>query len=182
MVCFYTSPQIRKLNDLINLEIIFTLLTSFNARISCSDNNSSCIKIFNLAIVPDNDNSKKMEFFYCLEDAPNYQVFSNSKSFVRKHFPDGIIVKKLVDCIKFSDFLKKQNIHKIDYLSIDIEGMDYSVLMKLDLKKFKIENISFEHLHLTFWQKIKIVTKLINNGYYFSGMGFDVRKSVGKSC
>ena len=66
---------------------------------------------------------------------------------------------------------------KIDYLSIDIEGMDYSVLMKLNLKKFKIENISFEHLHLSFWQKIKIVTKLINNGYFFSGMGFDIRKS-----
>jgi len=58
-----------------------------------------------------------------------------------------------------------------------MEGMDYSVLMQLDLKRFKVENISFEHLHLTFWQKIKIVTKLINNGYSFSGMGFDVRKS-----
>ena len=55
--------------------------------------------------------------------------------------------------------------------------MDYSVLINLDLKKIEIENISFEHLHLTFWQKIKIVTKLINNGYFFSGMGFDLRKS-----
>ena len=135
------------------------------------------IKIFNLAIVPDNNNSKKMEFFYCLEDAPNYQVFSNSKLFVRKHFPDGIIVKKLVDCIKFSEFLKKQNIHKVNYLSIDIEGMDFEVLINLDLKKFEFKNISFEHLHLTFLQKIKIVYKFVKNGYFFSGMGFDLRKS-----
>jgi len=134
------------------------------------------VKIFNLAITPDDVYLKIMDFFYCLEDSPNYQIFSNSKSFVKKHFPDGKIEKKSVECLRISEFFDKNNIDKIDYLSIDIEGMDYSVLMKLDLKKFKIENISFEHLHLTFWQKIKIITKLIDNGYFFSGMGFDLGK------
>ena len=135
------------------------------------------IKIFNLAISSDNTFLKKMVFFYCLNDAPNYQIFSNSKSFVTKHFPNGEIKKKNVECLRISEFLEKNNIKNIDYLSIDIEGMDYDVLINLNLKKFQIKNISFEHLHLTFWQKIKIVTKLINNGYSFSGMGFDVRKS-----
>ena len=51
-------------------------------------------KIFNLAIIPDNIDLKTMDFFYCLEDFPNYQIFSNSKSFVKKHFPDGKIEKK----------------------------------------------------------------------------------------
>ena len=108
------------------------------------------VKIFNLAIIPDNIDLKTMDFFYCLEDYPNYQIFSNSKSFVKKHFPDGKIEKKSIECLRISEFFQKNNIDKIDYLSIDIEGMDYSVIMKLDLKKFKIENISFEHLHLTF--------------------------------
>jgi len=135
------------------------------------------VKIFNLAIIPDNIDLKTMDFFYCLEDFPNYQIFSNSKSFVKKHFPYGKIEKKSVECLRISEFFVNNNIYNIDYLSIDIEGMDYSVLMKLDLNKFKIENISFEHLHLTFWQKIKIVYKFINNGYFFSGMGFDLRKS-----
>ena len=54
----------------------------------------SNVKIFNLAIIPDNIDLKMMEFFYCLEDFPNYQIFSNSKSFVKKHFPDGKIEKK----------------------------------------------------------------------------------------
>jgi len=135
------------------------------------------VKIFNLAIIPDDVNLKIMDFFYCLEDFPNYQIFSNSKSFVKKHFPDGKIEKRSVKCLRISEFFDKNNIDTIDYLSIDIEGMDFSVLMKLDLKRFKIKNISFEHLHLTFWQKIKIVARLINNGYFFSGMGFDLRKS-----
>ena len=38
------------------------------------------VKIFNLAVIPDNINQNKMQFFYCQEDAPNYQIFSNSKS------------------------------------------------------------------------------------------------------
>jgi hypothetical protein len=44
-------------------------------------------------------------------------------------------------------------------LSIDIEGMDYSVLISLDLKRFNIKNIPFEHLHLNFWQRVNIVYK-----------------------
>ena len=135
------------------------------------------IKIFNLAISPDNTFLKKMVFFYCLNDAPNYQIFSNSKSFVTKHFPNGEIKKKTVECLRISEFLDKNNIKNIDYLSIDIEGMDYDVLINLNLNKFKIKNISFEHLHLNFFEKIKIVYKLIKHDYYFSGMGFDLRKS-----
>lgn len=135
------------------------------------------IKIFNLAISPDNTFLKKMVFFYCLNDAPNYQIFSNSKSFVTKHFPNGEIKKKTVECLRISEFLEKNNIKNIDYLSIDIEGMDYDVLINLNLNKFKIKNISFEHLHLSFFEKIKIVYKLIKHDYYFSGMGFDLRKS-----
>ena len=39
------------------------------------------------------------------------------------------------------------------FLSLDIEGMDYEVLLNLDLKKFEIKHISFEHLHLTIFKK-----------------------------
>ena len=51
------------------------------------------------------------------------------------------------------------------------------VLINLDLRKFEISNISFEHLHLNFWEKIRIIYKFIKCGYFFSGMGFDLRKS-----
>ena len=138
--------------------------------------NYSNVKIFNIAISPDNISKKKMNFYYCLNDAPNYQIFSNSKSFVEKHFPKGVIKRKTVKCMSISKFFEKNNIKKIDYLSIDIEGMDYEVLLNLDLNKYLIKHISFEHLHLNFIQKIKIIYKLIRHNYYFSGMGFDLRK------
>ncbi len=135
------------------------------------------VKILNFAVVPDNVDLKNMDFFYCLEDSPNYQIFSNSKSFVKKHFPNGTIKKKIVECLKISEFFRLNNIIDIDYLSIDLEGMDYDVLLNLDLSEFNIKNISFEHLHLNFLQKIKIILKFVKYNYYFSGMGFDLKKS-----
>ena len=36
--------------------------------------NNLNVKIFNLAVVPDNIHQNKIQFFYCVEDAPNYQI------------------------------------------------------------------------------------------------------------
>ncbi len=135
------------------------------------------VRIINLAIIPDNVDLKNMDFFYCLEDTPNFQIFSNSRSFVKKHFPNGTIKKKTVECLKISEFFKSNNITNIDFLSIDIEGMDYEVLFNLDLNEFNIKNISFEHIHLGFLKKLQIIYKLTKYNYYFSGMGFDLKKS-----
>ena len=79
--------------------------------------------------------------------------------------------------MNISNFFKKNKLNNIDFLSLDIEGMDFDVIYNLDLKKYNIRNISFEHLNLSALQKLKIVIKLIKNDYFFSGMGFDIRKS-----
>lgn len=135
------------------------------------------IKIFNFAIVPDNIKQKKMIFYFCEKDAPDFQIFSNSYNFVKKHFKFGKILKKIVKCKTFSNFMNENQLKILEFISLDIEGMDYEVLMNLNLDKFEINNISFEHLHLSFFQKLMIVYKLTSHNYYFSGMGFDVRKS-----
>lgn len=168
----------------------FILKKNFNKKIYIVEANSLHIKklkqfwkskknvqIFNKAIIPDNIFKKKMVFFYSLKDKPNFQIFSNSKNFVKRHFPNSVIKKKKVNCIRISEFLENNRIKKIDYLSIDIEGMDFDVLINLDLSKFKFKNISFEHLHLSFVQRIRIVSKFFKNDYYFTGMGFDIKKS-----
>tara|TARA_B100001057_G_scaffold183902_1_gene184581 strand:+ start:521 stop:1204 length:684 start_codon:yes stop_codon:yes gene_type:complete len=135
------------------------------------------VKIFNFAIIPDDLRVKKIDFFYSLDDKPFYQIFSNSRKFVKKHFPKSVIRKKKINCKNITNFLIENSLKKIEFLCLDIEGMDFEVLYKMNLKRFNIKNISFEHLHLSFWQKCLIVKKLINNGYDFSGMGFDLRKS-----
>ena len=135
------------------------------------------IKIFNFAIVPESFNKKEMIFYYAEKDSPDFQIFSNSEKFVRKHFKDSEILEKNVKCKSLSVFFEENFLEKLEFLSLDIEGMDFDVLINLNLKKFEIKNISFEHLHFTFFQKIRIVYKFITHNYYFSGMGFDLRKS-----
>ena len=134
-------------------------------------------QIFNFAIIPDNINQKKMTFFYSEKDSPDFQIFSNSIRFVRKHFTTGKIRRKIVKCKSLSVFLEQNFLKKIDFLSLDIEGMDYEVIKNFNFKRFDIKNISFEHLHLSFFEKIMIIYKLTLSDYFFSGMGFDLRKS-----
>ena len=133
------------------------------------------VKIFNIAI--SNKKIKKIKFYFCEEDAPYYQLFSNNINHVKIHFPGSKIKEKMVNSIYINKFLKIHFSNKrIDFFSIDIEGCDYNVLMELDLKKYKIENISLEYLHLSKAQKIKILKKFINHGYSYYGFGLDHNK------
>ena len=129
------------------------------------------IQIFNLAI--STNKSDKLTFFYAQEDAPHYQVCSSDINHVRRYYPESKIETFSVKSITINDFFENQSIYEIDYLSIDIEGFDYEVLMSIDFNRFNIKNISIEYLHLTKIQKKKLINYLIKLGYSYSGFGFD---------
>ena len=59
------------------------------------------------------------------------------------------------------------------FLSLDLEGIDYEIVMSIDFKKYDIKNISIEHLNLTKIQKIKIIHHLTVSGYSYCGSGYD---------
>ena len=129
------------------------------------------IKIYNLAI--STKNSDKLTFFYAQEDAPHYQVCSSDINHVRRYYPESKLETFSVKSISINEFFENQLICEIDYLSIDIEGLDYEVLMSIDFNRFNIKNISIEYLHLTKIQKRKLINYLIKLGYSYSGFGFD---------
>jgi FkbM family methyltransferase len=133
------------------------------------------VKIFNFAISA--KKKKKLKFFYSEKDAPHYQLFSSSVDHVKRNFPESRIKSKFIKTITINKFLY-ENFNKkvIDYFSIDIEGSDFDVIMALNFKRFIIKNISLEYLHLTKIQKIKILKKLLDNGYSYFGFGLDHNK------
>lgn len=47
--------------------------------------------------------------------------------------------------MKLDSILEENNINKIDYLSIDTEGSELSVLQSIDLEKYYVKVISAEH-------------------------------------
>ena len=129
-------------------------------------------KIFNISISSKEKN--KIKFFYTEDDAPYYQLFSSNIDHIKRNFPGSKIKNKYIKSITINKFLNKNFKKKIiNYFSIDIESSDFDVIMELDLKKFNIKNISLEYLHLTKDQKIKILKKLLNNGYSYFGFGLD---------
>lgn len=133
--------------------------------------NFTNVKIFNLGISI--SKKYKIKFFYTDKDAPHFQVTSIKKDHVKKHYPSEIIKNFSVKAITANNFFKKEIKNKIDYLCIDLEGIDLEVLMSIDLKKYKIENISIEYLHLNKLQKRQMIYYLERKGYSYCGYGYD---------
>jgi len=136
--------------------------------------NYKSVKIYNFAIVSNKIDNEKIRFYYCKKDAPHYQLFSTQINHVKHYFPNSKIESKLIKTMSIKNFMEKNFKKKIiDFFSIDIEGGDFSIIMSLDLKKYNIQNISLEYLHLNIKQKHKILKKLIANGYSYYGFGVD---------
>ena len=135
--------------------------------------NYKFVKIYNFAIT-EKKNLKKVKFFFSLDDGPHYQLFSNNINHVKHYFPNSKIRNKIIKSININLFLTKYVKEKmIDYFSLDVEGMDYQIMMKLDLKKNKFKYISFEYLHLSTDEKKRIIKKLQYYGYSYGGFGVD---------
>ena len=137
---------------------------------SCYKNYEN-VNVLNFAIT--HENSKECEFFLTEDDAPYYQVCSLDINHVKKHYPNSTINSFKIKALNINEFIEMYISNKIDYLSVDLEGIDYEILMKIDLLKTSIENISIEHLHLNKSQKKKMINHLNKHGYSYCGNGYD---------
>ena len=137
--------------------------------------NYSNVKIFNIAIVDSHYKKDDIKLYYTESDAPCYQITSINKEHVKKHYPNDKIIELIVRSQKINDFLiEKTKLENIEYLAIDVEGIDYDLLMDIDFDKLKIKNISFEFIHLNKEQIKNIFNRLIKNGFTYTGKGFDI--------
>ena len=134
--------------------------------------NFSNTNIYNLGISI--DDKKKLHFYYTEDDAPHYQICTTKIEHLRKHYPNSNIKKFEIKSLSVNEFFKeniKENI--IDYLSIDLEGIDFDALMSINMKTFDIKNISIEFIHLTSLEKKKMIKYLNQFGYSYVGNGYD---------
>ena len=129
------------------------------------------IKILNLGIAT--KKTKKIKFYYTEDDAPHFQATSIIKEHVLKHYPGNKIKNFIIKAISINDLLVKLKVKKIDYLSIDLEGMDYEIFMQINLKKIIIENLSIEYLHLNYLKKKRLINYLSQYGFSYCGFGYD---------
>lgn len=100
---------------------------------------------------------------------------SMDKSHVDQSVKEGLYIKEIIDipCKNINDLLDEYCFEP-DYLSIDIEGMDYRVLRMLNFEKFKIKVIVAE-------QTNELNAKGESMDAYMMQQGYEVYKNCGSN-
>ena len=99
-------------------------------------------------------------------------INKNHTIFLKKTFGLTNLKKKKIKTNTLSNILRKNNIKKIDFFNIDIEGNELEVLKTLNFKEFDIKVICIEIVNYDFYSntikinKKKIFTILRKNNYY----------------
>ena len=163
-----------KKNSQINDKIFLIEANPKNiSKLEESYKNFNNAKILNLGVTASKND--EITFFYTEDDAPYYMVCSTKIDHVLKHYPNSKINEFKIKTVSvnnlFKDYIKEKN---IDYLSIDLEGIDFEILMSINLNDYNIKNISIEYLHLDKKQKKHLVNYLLKYGYSYCGYGYDI--------
>lgn len=106
-----------------------------------------------IAITPTHQDSVRL--FYTEEDGPednankSYQVASIIPSHIVKHHYDPRLFKSVVvPAMTLNEYFASHSLTDIDYLFLDIEGIDFEVLRTIDFSTYTIRHLQIEHLHL----------------------------------
>ena len=148
----------------------------------------TCYKVFKhsisiryeqCCIVPQSlaDTDANAIIYYSENDAPEYQVSSINKQHILKHgYKEESIKSFVVPQISLETLMNRYNLTELDYLFLDIEGIDADVILSFDLSKYEIQNIQIEHLHLGA-NTDAVKQKFFDAGYRIveaiGGIGFD---------
>lgn len=112
------------------------------------------IFIENVAIKCPNNLNSSLTIYYHENDSPGYCVASCVREHVEGHYRDaygnvyGEIKSFDVPCTTIDDLFAKYNIVDLDWLLIDVEGIDAELLLTIDWEKYNIKRIDYEWLHL----------------------------------
>jgi FkbM family methyltransferase len=128
------------------------------------------IKIENVAIKTILQNQNTLTIYYHTNEHPHYSMASCDIEHIKKHITwcphlqGGEIKSFEVNCITLEELLEKHSIYEIDWLYLDVEGIDAEILLTFDWSKYSIKRVEFEHLHLGYYSNA-IKNMMIGMGY-----------------
>jgi len=123
----------------------------------------------NIAVKPLSYDQDTLKLYYYEDDAPGYEVTSCVKSHIEKHYghfnySEDKLHQFEVPALTIDELFLKYNIQELDWLLLDVEGLDAELLLNTDWSKYDIKKIEYEHLHLGN-EKQSIEKILENLGY-----------------
>ena len=126
------------------------------------------VHIENIAIHP-TENLETVTLYYTDRDGPlgdprrTYEVTSMISNHLIKHGYRTPELKTFnVPALTLNSLFEKYSLSSIDYLFLDIEGIDFEVLKSIDFEKYDIQYLQIEHLHLDI-NELKLF--MFKNGY-----------------
>jgi len=120
--------------------------------------------IENVAIKVPSYQEDTLKLYYHKNDGPMYHVASCIKSHIEVYYSSEGINYFEVPCMTLSDLFKKHQIKTLDWLLLDIEGIDSEILLTTEWKNYNIQRIEYENLHLG--DKKERIEKIFENlGY-----------------
>jgi hypothetical protein len=128
------------------------------------------IVVENVAIKTPLQNTDKLTIYYHTNEHPDYGMASCNIDHIKKHMEwcphlqGGEIKSFDVSCITLEELLDRYLITELDWLYLDIEGIDAEVLLTFNWKKYQIKRIEFEQLHLGNYREA-IRNMMIGMGY-----------------
>ena len=128
------------------------------------------IQIENVAIKTILQNQNTLTIYYHTNEHPHYSMASCDIEHIKKHITwcphlqGGEIKSFEVNCITLEELLDKHLIYEIDWLCLDVEGIDAEILLTFDWRKYSIKRVEFEHLHLGHYSNA-IKNMMIGMGY-----------------
>lgn len=135
----------------------------------CYENYSNII-IENIAIKTPLQEQDILTIYYHTNEYPDYGMASCNIEHIKKHMEwcphlqGGEIKSFNVNCITLDELFEKYSIMELDWLYLDIEGIDAEVLLTFNWKKYKIKRIEFEQLHLGYYRD-SIRNMMLGMGY-----------------
>lgn len=116
----------------------------------------SNIHIENIAIKLPSSPETEMKLYYVDEDAKGdahgtYQVTSCKSDHITKHYThikEPSMKSFMAPCMTLDELFIKYNITNLDWLLLDIEGIDAEIVLSFDWDKYDIKKVEIEYLHL----------------------------------
>lgn len=104
--------------------------------------------IENIAIKIPSHQENTLKLYYHQNDGPMYHVASCNKSHIEIYYPTEGIKYFEVPCVTLDDLFERYQIKDLDWLLLDIEGIDSEILLTTEWDKYNIQRIEYEKLHL----------------------------------
>jgi beta-1,4-mannosyl-glycoprotein beta-1,4-N-acetylglucosaminyltransferase len=107
------------------------------------------IFIENIAIVTDTSLNEIIMYYHTGD--PSYETTSCKLEHIVKHqqhYSEGEIKSFTVSCTTLKKLFEKYNIKKIDWILLDVEGIDAEIINDFDWENYDIKRVEFEYIHL----------------------------------